>query len=463
MTGEAPAPLTLDPVLRERHRAAFQAALPGHLERLRWSRPRIAAFQRERLRALLRHARQHSPFHAQRLSGIDPERFELADLAQLPVMTKTEMMARFDDVVTDRRLTRALVERHVAATGPDPAYLLGEYLLVASGGSSGERGVFAYGWDAAVDFILAFLRVSIARLAAQGGAPPPEMPMAMVAAGSGVHATRAFAAIFASPPILPITIPVTLPLPEIVARLNALQPLLLQSYPSALSLLAEEQRAGRLRIRPLSVTSTSELFAPETRARVESAFGVPAVDQLGSSEGVLGLSAPGDPAIALAEDLAIVELVDEEDRPVPPGTPSAKALVTNLMNPVQPLIRYELTDRFVRHPDAAEHGYARVTLEGRQDDLLHFGDRVVHPLVVRTVLVHEPAVVEYQVRQTPSGVDVDVIASGPFDRAALARELAAGLAKAGLARPEVRVGVVEALPRHPETGKTKRFVPLARG
>jgi phenylacetate-coenzyme A ligase PaaK-like adenylate-forming protein len=253
---------------------------------------------------------------------------------------------------------------------------------------------------------------------------------------------------------------VTLPLPEIVARLNALQPLLLQSYPSALSLLAEEQRAGRLRIRPVSVTSTSELFAPETRARVESAFGVPAIDQLGSSEGVLGMSAPGDPAIVLAEDLAIVELVDERNRPVPPGTPSAKALVTSLMNPVQPLIRYELSDRFVRHPDAAEHGYARVTLEGRQDDLLRYGDVVVHPLVVRTVLVHEPALVEYQVRQTPSGVDVDVIASGPLDRAELERELAAGLARAGLAGPEVRVTVVDSLPRHPETGKTRRFVPL---
>ncbi|HSJ97047.1 MAG TPA: hypothetical protein VLC53_08240 [Myxococcota bacterium] len=453
--------MALDPVLRDRHRAAFRAALPAHLERLAWDRPRIAAFQRDRLRALLRHAQAQSPFHARRLAGVDPERVELADLPRLPVMTKSEMMAGFDELVTDRRLTRALVERHLAATGPDPSHLLDEYLVLASGGSSGERGVFVYGWDAAVDYTLGFLRSSFGRLAALDP-PPSGIPLAMVAAGSGVHATRALAALFADAPIRATSIPVTLPLPEVVARLNALQPLMLQAYASALSLLAEEQRAGRLRIRPLSVTSTSEPFAPEARARVEAAFAAPAVDQLGSSEGVVGNSLPGDPAIVLAEDLAIVELVDEHDRPVPPGTPSAKALVTNLMNPVQPLIRYELTDRFVRHPDAPGHGYARVTLEGRQDDVLRFGDVVVHPLVVHTALVHTPAVVEYQVRQTTAGVDVDVVAAGPLDRDALAGAIAAGLAKAGLERPKVRVAVVETLPRHPETGKTRRFVPLAR-
>jgi hypothetical protein len=37
------------------------------------------------------------------------------------------------------------------------------------------------------------------------------------------------------------------------------------------------------------------------------------------------------------------------------------------------------------------------------------------------------------------------------------------LAKAGVGRPVARVAVVGALRRHPETGKTKRFVALASG
>ena len=51
-----------------------------------------------------------------------------------------------------------------------------------------------------------------------------------------------------------------------------------------------------------------------------------------------------------ATDMCIVELVDARNRPVADGTTSAKVLVTNLHNRTQPLIRYELTDRFLRHP-----------------------------------------------------------------------------------------------------------------
>jgi hypothetical protein len=57
-----------------------------------------------RLQALAR-AIDRSPFHAARLAGIGPARFELADLARLQVMTKAQMMEHFDEVVTDRRLT----------------------------------------------------------------------------------------------------------------------------------------------------------------------------------------------------------------------------------------------------------------------------------------------------------------------------------------------------------------------
>jgi phenylacetate-coenzyme A ligase PaaK-like adenylate-forming protein len=167
------------------------------------------------------------------------------------------------------------------------------------------------------------------------------------------------------------------------------------------------------------------------RARVEAAFGVGVTDQFGSTEGVIGVSAPGDPAMVLASDLAIVELVDDGNQPVPPGTPSAKALVTNLVNLTQPLIRYELTDRFVRQPDADDHGHLRVTVEGRADDLLRYGELVIHPLGIRSALVSTPEVVEYQVRQTPNGIDVAVIAADELDERSLSGRLAVALRRPG--------------------------------
>jgi phenylacetate-CoA ligase len=438
--------------------ARLRAALPAHLDRLTWDADRVRAHQRDRLRALLRHAKAHSRFHAERLAGVDAARFELGDLPALPTMTKADMMAGLDDLLTDPRLSRAALERHLAGSTTEATALHGEYVVLASGGSSGERGVFAYGADAIVDYTLGLTRGGLARLLAMGPPPPGGVPMAMVAAASPIHATRALPELFSGEPLAVTSIPVTLPLPEIVARLNRLRPMLLQGYPSVLSLLATERAAGRLRIAPLAVTGSSEQFLADARARVAAAFGVGVVDQFGSTEGVLGSSAPDDSAIVLASDLAIVELVDDRNRPVPPGTHSAKALVTNLMNPTQPLIRYELPDRFVRQPDAAGHGHLRVTVEGRADDLLRFGEVVVHPLVLRSVLVDTPEVVEYQVTQTRRGAHVAVVAPGGVHEPALAARLADALGGAGVHAAEVTVQSVAAVARHPDTGKTKRFV-----
>src|SRR6478752_6003436 len=165
------------PALRDGLKASLLAGYPELIERLGWSRDRIAAHQQAQLGALLAHAIENSPFHARRLRGIDPAAVDAGDLSQLPVMTKTEMMADLDDVFTDHRLTRATVERALAGAGPEPATLLGSYLALTSGGSSGQRGVFVLDRPAAVQFFGTLTRGLVARLDAMGGPPPGGLPI----------------------------------------------------------------------------------------------------------------------------------------------------------------------------------------------------------------------------------------------------------------------------------------------
>jgi phenylacetate-CoA ligase len=117
-------------MLRTQMAGAMASHLPGHLQRLGWSAGQLADFQLDRLRALLARAIECSPFHAERLRGINPRRFELADLPRLPAMTKAQMMADFDRATTDRRLTRELVEQHLAGSRAEPSLLLGEYVCL---------------------------------------------------------------------------------------------------------------------------------------------------------------------------------------------------------------------------------------------------------------------------------------------------------------------------------------------
>ncbi len=447
-------------ILRQRVQADLFANMPVHVRRVGWGAGQIAAFQRSRLRALLASAIDHSPFHAGRLADVDPVTFEISDLARLPVMTKAETMAEWDQVVTDPRLRLAAAERALAAARTEPQSLLGQYFCLATGGSSGQRGVFVSDAAAMTEFLSLIMRTAIARRPAGGGTQSGGMTIAFVAAAAPIHATGFAPKVMAGSPVTFVPVPVTLPLVEIVRRLNELQAPFLYGYPSMLARLGREQRAGRLRIAPASVTSLSETLLPEYRTAIREAFHAPLIDSYAATEGLVGSSGPDETIITLAADGCIAEFVDTENRPVPPGTPSAKVLITNLYNHVQPLIRYELGDSCTRQPDALQHGHPLVTIEGRSDEVLRYKNTDIHPLVVRSVLLASPAVTDYQVQQTPRGIAVNVQSDQPADLDAIRGRLRSALTRAGLQDPDVSIREVPALPRNPETGKLRRFIPV---
>jgi phenylacetate-coenzyme A ligase PaaK-like adenylate-forming protein len=234
----------------------------------------------------------------------------------------------------------------------------------------------------------------------------------------------------------------------------------LQGYPSLLRRLANQRRAGQLQIAPRSVTSLGETLTHEDRDVIATGFGVPVSDLFVSTEGLVGRSEPGSEVLTFASDNCIVELVDRDENPVQDGVLSAKALVTNLHNFTQPLIRYELTDQFTALPSALEDGHLRATVEGRADTIFRYGNIVLIPHAMRSALATASAICEYQIRQTDRGLEAAIVADGGLDAQAIAARLKGALRAAGLVNPQVTVRSVDTIGRDPETGKTKRFIPL---
>ncbi len=444
--------------LQARMSSELAGRLAVHLPRLNWTTDQVESHQRDRLRALLTTAIERSPFHARRLAGLSPAGFDVASLGELPTMTKSDMMANFDDVVTDRRLNRSLVEQHLLRSRAEPDLLLGDYVCLTSGGSSGQRGIFVQTIGEYADHLASILRRVVAHHIASGA--PGGLLAGMVAAAAPVHSTGFTAATTRGWPIRIMPVPATLPVGEAVARLNELQPSLLVGYPSRLAQLGAEREAGRLRISPRLVIATAEMLTEATRAAITSGFGVPVVNAFASTEGLVGSTDPGVAELTLASDMCIAELVDERGDPVPAGTPSAKVLMTNLHNFSQPMIRYELSDSFTACPGASPHGYLRATVHGRDDGVFRYGPVVIHPLTVRTVLAATAAVTEYQVRQTHQGIDVAVVVAGDLDTGVLTTALADSLRRAGLPSPDVTVRTVDTVARDPDTGKARRFIAL---
>jgi len=457
-------------VLRRRHLQEMQALASGHFERLSWPAERLRSEREARLRALVRDARDRSPWHRKRLADVDPGRLTEDDLTELPVMTKDDLMEHFDEIVTDPRLTLELVEAHLdrLAAGTD-GYLLDRYHVVASGGSSGRRGIFVYGWRAWADTYLSLIRrVLRGLMGASGPARRGPMAMAVVAAENPTHMSSSHSRTFSNPAAMVTRrFPVTLPLERIVTGLNDVRPDVLTGYPSVLHQLTLEARAGALEISPNAVVSASEPLLPEIRSVLEETWAAPVYNWWAASEaGAIGSSCGQGRGMHLSDDLLIVEPVDAQGDPVPPGVRSAKVYVTNLFNPALPLIRYELTDEVTLLEGPCPCGSAHPLIEdvqGRLDDTFYY-PRVgaVHPHVFRSRLGRERGIVEYQVRQTDRGAAIAVRCRGEVDVASLRAGIASDLARLGLENPEVSVEPVGRLDRH-SSGKLKRFVPSVSG
>lgn len=373
--------------------------------------------QDARLDALLRHTLLESRYYRDHYDGVlapgCPARFRIEDLPRLPPVHKPTLMSRFDDWVTDPEVTRAGVQAFVAdpdAVGTD---FLGRYVVFTTSGSTAEPALLVQDERAiAVMTGLAYGRSAgvlptrlLPRILSRG------IRQAAVFAGQGHFLTATmFARRLRSVPLrrqYSKYFSVLDPLPELVAALNDYQPVLLGTYASALSVLADEQEAGRLHISPLVVTSGGELLLPGARQRVERVFGAVVVQTYSASEAT-PLSLPCRLGrMHVNSDWFIVEPVDAEGGPVPPGNRSDTVLVTNLANYVQPLIRYELGDSVTVPAERCPCGspLPTVTVEGRTDEILrvpaaHGGWAVLLPLAISTVVEETPGVRSYQIVQT---------------------------------------------------------------
>ncbi len=439
----------------------------------RWSPEQLRGHQRQRLLTTVRHAATNSPYYRERFAGI--ELSDDLDLGALPRLDKPTMLENFDDLVTDRRLTLSGVVRHLdELKGFSPRrepMLFGEYRAMASGGTSGRRGVFVYGRDDWTEVLAGMARSGKAYF---NFAPRlPRRRFATIFAGHPLHMTgRAMRAMDVGAHRL-LRLDARMPQGEMIEALNAFQPQHLSAYSSMVALLAERQRAGELRIHPRVVSTAGEVRTAEMEARIVDAWSQRPFNNYGATE--IGMASATEcdrhEGLHLFEDQVLFEVVDDEYRPVPDGEPGSRLLITNLYNRTQPLIRYELNDLITVSPDPCSCGRPFPLLrsiEGRSDDVLDMpaaaaaadgGTIKIHPLTLRSPLAGISALSEYRIVYGAGGLRVEAVLDGGGDHEGACREiesrLGSALIESGAQAPPVQVESVATIPRHPDSGKHK--------
>jgi phenylacetate-CoA ligase len=444
--------------LVRRQRAELQDAYLKGVRRLRWDAGRLATEREGRLRELLVYAADRSPFWRERLTGHDLANFTEADLPSLPVLTRAEMMAEFDRVVTDPKLTLARVKQHLDRPDGDRGYLDDEYQAIITSGYIGTQAVHVYGWDAFVTFVMQGSRWTGRR------GEDPGAVLAQAFATSTRHESGIFHdfSTFESGGPASHCFGGTQPLDEIVDGLNNARPAVqtLQAWPGLIRQLALEAIEGRLTIKPTWVSVAGEVCTPPVREAVRSAWGIETSEFWGCSEGTYAFPCGVGEGMHVADDLVILEPADADGNLVPSGQPADRLLLTNLYNLAQPLIRYDLVDAVTMSDEPCRCGCAhrRITaVNGRIDGAFEYESGAVVPrAAVEQTILATPGVADFFVAKTQGGVDVSVVTDGSSDRQRLQTDLIDVLRKHDGPESDVVVREVGSIDRL-WSGKSKQF------
>lgn len=363
----------------------------------------IADRQRRRILDVVAYSRVQSPYYRRLYAGADID--PASPLSQLPVTRKSELMASFDEWVTDPdvtdKRTRAFIDDH----GLVGTKFLDRYRIGTTSGSSGVRGIFLF--DEGSSRITsamtarAFLRwLSPGDLGPLAGA---RLRTAMLLATGG-H--------FGSSTVVPSkrgptkVFSVFSPIAELVAGLNAFQPAMLVGYAGVIQMLAREQLDGRLDIAPVLTVLGAEGLSEPAYARVKRAFGKVG-NGYGACEFMCAASSCAADWLHVNSDWVVLEPVDADHQPAAMGTVSHSVLLTNLANRVQPIIRYELGDSIETLAGACDCGstFPAIRVQGRSSEVMRFlgnGGRLVPiaPIALSGIVTRTPGLDQAQVVQT---------------------------------------------------------------
>ncbi|HEX8948217.1 MAG TPA: hypothetical protein VF790_04600, partial [Dissulfurispiraceae bacterium] len=295
-----------------------------------FSESALARFQAEGLRAVLEHAYRNVPFYrdAFHARGITPDDIRTAnDLALLPI-TEKEAIRKNPGLFISREFDRRrLIPIHTSGTTGTPMtfyftreaiqrnYAFFARFLEGAGVRIGERSATFAG------------RVFLP----QGRGNPPfwrsNWKMRNI--------------LFSSYHISERT------LPSYIARLEELDPVFIDSYPSAVHTIARfiKDKGVRHGIAPRAIVTSSETLFEHQREVIEEAFRCRVHDQYGNAEMAAFISQCEKGTYHVNPEYGIVEVLGRDGEPKfdEPG----ELVCTGFLNHAMPLIRYRTGDSAV--------------------------------------------------------------------------------------------------------------------
>lgn len=351
----------------------------------RLSRSELEQLRADKLRAFIDYCYTHVPYVRARMRerGLSPAQIrEPADLAQLPVMTKAD------------------VREHAGSLRSDIA---GNLSSCSSGGSTGQPLVFELSKRRIASRVACRQRVSRWWGVSAGD---PELAIW----GSPIEVTRQDRLRGIRDRLLSTRLLSAYELSDstmcryldTIERGGFRQ---IFAYPSAVSLLcryAKKQGRNLRRAGVKVVFVTSEVLYPHQRELISETFNCPVANGYGGRDsGFISHECPQG-GMHIMADAMIVETVDSNGRPVPPGQ-AGEIVVTDLYSRELPFLRYVTGDIGVLSNQRCQCGRSLPlfsSIEGRSNDSVVTPDgRIMHGQSLVSLVMEIEGIEQFRIHQ----------------------------------------------------------------
>ena len=358
-------------------------------------RKQIAMQQLTQIRALLQFAEKQCPFYADRMRscGVSPSTLNsLDDFRRMPFLTRTDLQDS-SPAIRARALppgTQALKELSTSGSTSSPVKVLPTTATTALWSACCVRD---YVWsNVDPSGTLVSLRHFSEKAKAAHSTKGHRIP----------NWGPPMAQLFPTGPSFLMDVGVD---PEaqldLLLRVDAEHIL---SYPSNMELLGRMLRERGAKLGRLKQINTiGEVLPERMRQSIEGSFGVRIWDLYSAVEvGYIASNCPSGYGYHVHDENVLVEVVDEEGRPCPPGE-SGKVILTGLVHYGLPLIRYDVGDYAVAmdQPCPCGRGLSRLShVIGRQrGQLLRPDGRIMFSSALSVAVRDVGAIRQFQVIQ----------------------------------------------------------------
>lgn len=392
--------------LHEKLKGHRSVAVKREMERTQWLPPdEIRALQSARLRRFLEECARHVPYYRDlfRTRHFDPRDVQgVGDLARLPLLTKEIIRRDFDRLRSDT---------------PEPVKLF------STTGSTGDP----------LRFNISKTRVSH-DVAAKWRATrwwnvdigDPEL----VIWASAIELTRQDRVKQARDwllrsKLLPSAAMSKAAMDSYIAEIRRFKPKMLFGYPSSMTLIAQRAEQQGIRLDQLGLRvafCTAEALYPQQVDVLQRVFGCPVANGYGGRDsGFIAHACPHGGMHITAEDI-VVEIVDAQGQPVPPGVPG-EVVVTHLYSTGFPFVRYKNGDLAVLDEGRCACGRGLPLLKevrGRANDVLLAEDGSVVLAVAMAMVLRDMAGVNgfKLIQETLQHSRLQLVTDERFQRAA---------------------------------------------